>query len=79
MGLVASLEQWDASLIPGLAQWVRDSVLPQLWRGSHRGSHLNPGPGIPYAEGWPINKKISKQINKSFFLEIIPLVTSLGL
>ena len=30
MGSVVSLEFWDLGLIPGLAQWVKDLVLPQL-------------------------------------------------
>ena len=29
-GSAASLEHWKASLIPSLAQWVRDLVLSQL-------------------------------------------------
>ena len=30
MVLVVSLEFWDLGLIPDLAQWVKDLVLPQL-------------------------------------------------
>ena len=39
-GLAVSWESWDAGLIPSLAQWVKDPVLPQLqlrlrlWLGS---------------------------------------------
>ena len=33
-GSAASLERWDAGLIPGLAQWVKDLVLPKLWHRS---------------------------------------------
>ena len=31
MGSAASWEHWGTSLIPGLARWVKDLALPQLW------------------------------------------------
>ena len=30
-GSAVSWEDWDAGLIPSLAQWVKDLVSPQLW------------------------------------------------
>ena len=35
----------DAASIPGLAQWVKDLVLLQLWRGSQLQLTFSPGPG----------------------------------
>ena len=45
MGSAASWERWDAGLIPGGAQWVKDPVSSShgLVRGC--GSDLIPGPG----------------------------------
>ena len=51
MGSVASLQCWDARLTPGLAQWVKDSELPQLRFRSQSGSDLIPGLETPHAEG----------------------------
>ena len=33
MGLAVSLQLQDAGSIPDSAQWVKGSVLPQLWHG----------------------------------------------
>ena len=62
MGLAASLKCRDAGLIFSLAQWVKDLVLPQLWRGHNYSSDLIPGLGIPYARECP--KKENKMIKR---------------
>ena len=51
MGSVVSWARSDADPIPSLEEWVK-VVLLQL---QHRscGSDLMPGPGTPYAVGWP--------------------------
>ena len=45
MESVASLDQWDADLIPGLAQWVEDPALLQLWCGLQLQLRTDPWPG----------------------------------
>ena len=44
-GLVASWECWDAGLIPGLEQWVRDLALSQLRLRSQLQFRSDPWPG----------------------------------
>ena len=36
---------------------LRIHVLPQLWPSSKFGLDMIPGPGTPYASGWPTRKK----------------------
>ena len=58
MGLAASWELWDIGLIPGLAQWIKDSALLLRYGLGHAcGLDLIPGPGTPYAMGRPKMKK----------------------
>ena len=38
-------ECWDAGLIPGPAQWVKDPVLGQLWLGWQLQLGSDPWPG----------------------------------
>ena len=49
--MAASLEQWDAGSIAGLAQWAED------YRYCDCGSALIPSPETPYAAGLPQKKK----------------------
>ena len=51
-----SLGSQDAGSIPSPAQWVKGSG---VFAGHNFSSYLIPGPGTPYATGWPKNK-ISK-------------------
>ena len=42
----------DLDSIPGLAQWVKDLVLPWLWRRQVEASPIQPLPReLPYATG----------------------------
>ena len=43
-GAVVSWEGWEAGSIPGLAQWVGDPVLLQLWLRSHLRLTSDPWP-----------------------------------
>ena len=63
MGSAASLECWDASLIPGLAQLVKDPGLQQLWHGSQVWFASDPWPGNSYAMGRP--KQTKKKRNQT--------------
>ena len=48
VGLAAvSLYLWDAGLVPGLAQWVKDLVVVQLQRRSQPRLGSDPWPGNP--------------------------------
>ena len=38
--ITASLQCWDASLIPGLAQWVKDLVLGCSWPRNSMAFHI---------------------------------------
>ena len=63
--LGAGLIPSSAGLIPSSAQfdslWVKESsVATATWIGCNFGLDLIPGPGTPYAAGWP-KKKTNKQ------------------
>jgi len=53
----SSLQCQDSGLIPGLAEWVKGSMLPQGGIDCKCCSDLIPGPGTPYAVGWPKKEK----------------------
>ena len=59
-GSVGSWERWGLGSIPGLAQWAKDPVMPQLGFGPI------PAPGVPCALGQPKMKK-KKKSPKAFF------------
>ena len=48
----------DAGWIPGLAQWVKDLMLPQLWHRPQLQLQFDPWPEeLPYATGAAIKRK----------------------
>ena len=74
-GLAASWEHRNIGVIPHLAQWVKEPVLPQLWlrlKPRHR-LDLIPGPGTPYAAGHKKKKKKKKKKQTSIQRLIVPL------
>ena len=57
MGLAASWDHWVTDSIPGLAQWVKDLALPQLWLRLRQTLGSDPWPQNSYAAGKPKIKK----------------------
>ena len=53
MGLAASLEHWDAGLIPSPIQWVKIQCCHSCNVGHNCGCDLIPGQGTPYASERP--------------------------
>ena len=60
MGSAVSLQHWDAGSIPGPTQWVKGSYTAIAV------SELQiPGPGTPYALGWPKKRSRAKKTNNN--------------
>ena len=67
MGLAVSWEHWDTGLIPGLMQWVKDPVLPQLWLRLQLQLGSDPWPRNSICHGAAKNKKKTNKAYKSVF------------
>ena len=66
--LVASPELWDSSSIPGLAQWVMDLVLLQLWSRSQLWLRSDFWSGeLHMLQGGQRKKKIKRRISLIHF------------
>ena len=59
-GIGGLLGVLDTGLILGLAQWVKDWVLSQLWLRLQCGLDLIPGLETPHVMGRPEKKKITR-------------------
>jgi len=64
-GSAASLEHWDAGLIPGLAHWVKDLALLQLCQRSQLWLGSDPWPRNSTCHGAAKKKKIKTNKQKS--------------
>ena len=78
MGLVASLECWDAGSVPSPTQCFKDLMLLQCSIDHNSLSYLTPGTGIPYALGWPKKKKKNEEGKVvNFFTQIFTIANIL--
>ena len=64
-----SLERWDADLIPGPAQWVKDLVLPQLQHTLQLRLEFDPWPGNSIYPG-AVKKEEKNKTSKGNILRI---------
>ena len=65
MGLVASLEPWDAGWIPGGAQWVKDLALPQLQHRSQLQLRSDPWSGNSMCLGAAKKEKKKQKLKQN--------------
>ena len=69
---VESLQCQDTGSIPSLAQWVKgSSVCHSCSIGHDCGLDLIPGPGTPYAVGWPKKKK-EEEVEREDCCHVLP-------
>ena len=66
MGSVVSWKHQDAVLRPGLAWWVKDLALPQLWPRPQVWLKSSPWPGNSICHGVARNKKNKPKTLKQF-------------
>ena len=65
-----SLEHWISGSIPGLAQWVKEPVLLQLWLSLWLWLGTDPRSGNSICCRWPKKKKKKKKTLSPDFVEL---------
>ena len=68
--MAVSWELWDTGSIPGLARWLKDLALPQLWLKSQPRLGPDPRLGTP-GHGVGAKKKKTNKTQLTLFLRVL--------